>query len=192
METIFKRGVNKVIRIFYENKRDSIHLREISRRAGINENSASRILNHLEEQKILISKKEGNLKKYKINKNKIVFSIFCVIDVHRFEKLPETRKRAIKIFLKKLKEKPLIVVLFGSTAQGNYTKDSDLDLVLIVNRKINTNESEEYSETQTGIRINSFQIKFSELDKIKDKVILSAINTGYPLTNHIKFYEEVL
>ena len=192
METILKKGINKIMKIFYKNKSISIHLREISRRAGMNENSVTRFLKQLEKEKILASKKDGNLKKYQINKNKLVFSVFCLMDIEKFEKLPEIRKRSIKIFLEKLDKKPLIVILFGSTAQEKFTKNSDLDLLLIVNTKIIVKKAEEYSEAQTGIRINSFQINFQNLKKTEDKLVLSAINTGYPLTNHIKFYEETL
>ena len=44
METILKKGMQKILYLFYENRNAAIHLREIVRKTGLNENSASRFL----------------------------------------------------------------------------------------------------------------------------------------------------
>lgn len=138
--------------------------------------------------------KDGNLKKYELIKNDTVYSILTYFDIARFSKLPSIRKNAINCFLQDLKEKPVIVVLFGSTAKNTYSEKSDIDLLLIVNRNISTKEAEEYADSQTAIRINCMQITlndFEEEKKLKnDKVVQSAINTGYPITNHIEYYRK--
>lgn len=196
METIFKAGYKKIMKVFYENKNSKIHLREIARRTKMNENSVSRFLNQLEKQEILKSKKEANLKKYFIVKNKKTFSLFILFDVYRLESLPKIRQRAINYFLKELDVLPIIVILFGSSAKMNYKNDSDIDLLLIVNEKIKVSKSEKNSEAQTGLKISAIQISYKdfkkELKNKEDEVIQSAINSGYPLTNHIMYYEEVL
>ena len=95
-----------------------------------------------------------------------------------------------------MEQKPLITILFGSTATGNFKENSDIDLFLITNSEIKVNEAENYSESQTGIKINSFQLTFSEfqnqLKLREDKTFSSAIKSGYPLTNYITYYQEVL
>jgi len=196
METILKTGYDKILRLFYNEKYAKIHLRDIARKAKLNENSATRFLNQLEKKNFLKSKKDGNLKKYNIQKNPNLFLIFEIFDVQRFNKLPSIRKNAITYFLKKLKEKPIIAVLFGSTAKGGFTKNSDIDLLLIVNKKISTKEAEDYAESQTGIKVTCLQIGYydflKETKTKEDKVIQSAINSGYPITNHIKYYEETI
>jgi predicted nucleotidyltransferase len=196
MNTILKSGFEKIISIFYKNKSAILHLRKIGRQTKLNENSVTRFLKQLEEQQILISKKEGNLKKYSIQKNKRTFLIFSLFDIKKFDKLPNIRKNAINYFFQKLKEKPIIIVLFGSTAKEDFTKNSDIDLLLIVNKKIKIEQAEDYVESQTGININCIQINYDDFIreiKIKeDKVIQSAINSGYPLTNHITYYEAIL
>jgi predicted nucleotidyltransferase len=193
---LLKTGYAKIISLFYDNKQQKLHLREIARRTGLNGNSATRFLKKLKDEKILISEKDGNLKKFSISKNKKTFLFFTFFDVERFENLPLLRKNAITYFLNELKEKPLIAVLFGSTAKGLHNKTSDIDLFLIVNKKIETKEAENYVDAQTGIRISSFQIRYSdflnELKMKKDQVLQSAINTGYPVLNNMKYYEETL
>src|SRR3989344_1718418 len=194
METILKEGYEKILSIFYNDK-SAKHLRDISRKTALNENSASRFLNALEKEKILSSKRDGNLKKYALVNNDLVYSILTYFDIARFNRLPSIRKNAVLYFLQTLKEKPVMVILFGSTAKNTYSERSDIDLLLIVNKKISTKEAEAYSDSQTAMQINCIQININELEeelKLKrDKVIQSALKTGYPITNQIEFYRGI-
>ena len=196
MKTILKEGYQKIIALFYRNKSAQIHLREIARKTKLNENSAFRFLKELEDSQFLISRKDANLKKYELRKNDTVYSILAYLDTIKFNNLPNLRKNAIIYFLQHLQEKPIMAFLFGSTAKETYSERSDIDLMLIVNKKINTKEAESYADAQTAIRISCFQIimeEFKEELKLKqDHVIQAAIDTGYPLTNHIEYYKMVL
>lgn len=196
MGTLLKSGHTKILRLFYENKKASFHLREIARRTKLYANSVTRFLNQLEKEGILTYKKDGNLKKYKIKKSEKLNNIFSSFDIERINKLPLARRRAINYFLDKLQEKPVIVLLFGSTAKEIFKKESDIDLLLIVNKKLNTDKAKDYVDAQVGIKINCFQITYDEfLKEIKlkeDKVIQSALNTGYPIFNQMLFYEVYL
>jgi len=196
MDSILKEGYEKILRIFYNNKDNRIHLRDIARKTGLNENSVSRFLNQLVKLEILKYEKDGNLKKYFIKKNFLIFVIFSIFDIKRFESLASLRKRAFEYFFEKLEEQPIIVVLFGSSAKENYSDKSDIDLLLVVNKKIKTEKAEKNAETQTGLRINCLQISYedfiNEVILKQDKVVQSALNSGYPLTNHIKYYLEIL
>jgi predicted nucleotidyltransferase len=193
MKTLFKTGYEKILRLFYVDKNAHYHMREIIRKTKLNENSAFRFLNQMEKDKILVSKKDGNMKKYSIAKNDVAYSLLTHLDILKFNSLPSIRKSAVKSFLSKLKEQPVIVILFGSTAKENYQEQSDIDILLIINNKIDTKNAVSYADAQTGIRINPIQITIEELlEEIKlknDQVIQSALNTGYPITNHIKYYE---
>ena len=51
METITKSGVWTILRLFYNEKNARIHLRDIARKAGLNENSASRFLEQMSKLK---------------------------------------------------------------------------------------------------------------------------------------------
>ena len=193
---MIKTGHSKILKLFYEDKKARFHLREIARKTKLYANSAARFLNQLEKEGLLTSQKDGNLKKYKIKKNEKLSNIFNSFDIERLNKLPLARRRAINYFLEKLNEKPLIVLLFGSTAKETFRKDSDIDLLLIVNKKIEVDKSKEYVDAQVGLKINCFQITYNEfLKEMKlkeDKVIQSALNTGYPIFNQMLFYEVYL
>ena len=196
MVTMINTGHSKILRLFYEDKKSSFHLREIARKTKLYPNSVTRFLNQLEKEDILTSQKDGNLKNYKIKKSEKLSNIFASFDIERLNKLPLARRRAINYFLDKLKEKPIIALLFGSTAKETFRKDSDIDLLLIVNRKIDVDTAKDYVDAQLGIKVNCFQITYEEFKKeIKlkeDKVIQSALNTGYPIFNQMLFYEVYL
>ncbi|MDP2924872.1 MAG: nucleotidyltransferase domain-containing protein [Nanoarchaeota archaeon] len=196
MSTMLKTGQSKILKLFYEDKKSSFHLREISRKTKLYPNSITRFLNQLEKEGILTSQKDGNLKKYKIKKSEKLSNIFVSFDIERLSKLPLARRRAINYFLDKLQEKPIIALLFGSTAKETFRKDSDIDLFLIVNKKIDVDTSKDYVDAQLGIKVNCFQITYEDFKKeIKlkeDKVIQSALNTGYPIFNQMLFYEVYL
>jgi len=196
MVTIIQTGHSKILRLYYENKGASLHLRDIARKTKLYPNSVTRFLNQLEKEGILTSQKDGNLKKYRIKKSEKLNNIFASFDIEKLNNLPLARKRAITYFLDKLHEKPIIVLLFGSTAKETFRKDSDIDLLLIVNKKIDVDKARDYVDAQIGIKINCFQIIYDEfLREIKlkeDKVIQSALNTGYPIFNQMLFYEVYL
>ena len=114
-------------------------------------------------------------------------------DLEKLNALPNIRKNAIKYFLDYLKEKPLIAFVFGSTAKGTFKEDSDIDIFIITNSKINTEEAEKHAEALTGIRISTFQMRLEpflkEIKLKEDPVIQSAIASGYPVLNNLYYYE---
>jgi len=192
METLFNKGYYKILQLFYSQKSAKIHLREIGRRTKLNENSVSIFLKKLEKHKIISSMKEGNLKKYGLMQNDKVYNVLAYFDVLRFTTLPHIRQSAILQFLDALDEKPVIALLFGSTAKQTATQESDIDVLLIVNKKIQTKEAIKRVDAQTAQKISDFQVTMKEfMQELKlkqDHVVQSAIQTGFPLTNHLTYY----
>ena len=192
MTTIFKKGHERILQLFYKDKSAMIHLRAIARKTGLNENSASRFLNQLEKSHILEARKDGNLKKYSLRKNDTVFAVLAYFDVQKLHALPAIRKNAIHYFLESLREKPIIALVFGSTAKNTYSTRSDIDILLIVNKKLETKEAESYADSQTALKISPIQISYREFEeelKLKnDYVVQSAVHTGFPVSNHITYY----
>ena len=195
---LFGRGKEKILECFYRNRSREIYFSEILRDTKLTSNTTLKHLKNLVENNLITSiKKIGNTF-YRINKkNPEIYAIFSFFDYKRFNELPSERKRAIIEFLDKLKMKPLIVLIFGSTAKGTFGKESDIDILLIYNKK----ESKNYKlnkdiEAVTGIRIQTFIIDFNyfkeQVLKQEDKVIAHAVKTGFIISGHDKFYREIL
>ena len=192
METLLKPAVYKILTLFYSNRNLPLHLREIARKTEMNESSISRHLNQMAKAGLLKTISEANLRKFYVSQKDIPL-VFPLFDGDRLGKLPLLRRNAIIYFLQKLEKTPVIAVVFGSTAKGNFRADSDLDLLLVVNGKINDVPAKNFVEAQTSIRIQTFFIsenKFKKELKTKtDKVLLSAVETGFPVFNQKYYYE---
>jgi len=194
MITLLKTGYWKVMQLFYKNKSAHYHLREISRLTKLHGPSVSAILNELEEKGILKSQRQGNLREYSIIRNKNTFLIYTIFDLERWNRLPTIRKQAIECYLDKLPEQPIFVILFGSTAKETYRSGSDVDILIITNKIISTEDAEKEANALTGIKVSSFQMNrdqfLKEIKLKEDSVVQSALNTGYPQINHISYYEK--
>ena len=195
MIAVLKTGYGKIMELFYKDKAARLHLREIARKTKMHGPGVTRVLNSLEKDGILRSEKDGNLKKYFIKQNQETYLLFTHFDIGRLNSLPSIRRNAIRYYLESLPEKPVIAFLFGSTAKGTYAEDSDLDILLITNKKIDAEGAEKHAESLTGLRISTFQMGINdfarELKLKEDHVIQAAITSGYPITNHVYFYEAV-
>ena len=159
----------------------------------MNESTASLHLNNLVKESIMKHVSEGNLKKFYVSKSSIP-EIFPLFDQERLEKLPLLRKNAIKWYIKSLENKPVILIVFGSTAKGSFKEDSDLDLFEVFSIKKYT-KAEKLVEAQTEVHIQVFRLSekdlLNEIITKKDKVLQSALNSGFPAFNQKYFYEVV-
>jgi len=192
MKTLFKDAYWNILHAFYNNKNSPLHLRELSRLIKLNESPLTRHLNKLVKDKVLIFLKEGNMKKFCINKI-FIKNIFPAYDNAKFESMLLLRKNAVKSYIEKLQNRPVFIIVFGSTAKGTFREDSDLDIIAVFNDKVDTKKARSYAEAQTGITINEFQICYyefiKELKLKEDNVIQAGIETGFPVYNNVEYYE---
>lgn len=192
MQTIIKPAVWKIMGAFYRNKNAPLHLREIARNVKMNESSISRHLNMLAKAGMLNEARDGNMKKFSASRQ-AVCSLFPLFDYERLEKLPLLRRDAVKIYLKGLSSKPLLAIVFGSTAKGAYKDDSDIDILAVCSSRQGNKAACRDAEAQTGIHIQEFQMQeadfYREVLMKQDKVVQSALATGFPVFNHRYYYE---
>lgn len=181
-----------IIELFYKNKGNEFHLREIVRRTNINESMISRTLTKFKKENFLNFKQYGNTKNYHIIRSPLVFKEFIDFDLKRIQKINDRRQTAIKHLIGKTFYKSIFIILFGSTAKNTYRKDSDIDVLVVTNSNKNFKEVKEYVDAQFAIELNIFQITYKNLLKTlkykDDHVVLAAIETGIPLTNHLMYY----
>ena len=195
---IFGKGKEKILECFYKNRNKEIYFSEILRETKLTQNTTLKHLKNLKENNLILSiKKIGNTF-YKVNlNNPQIYSIFSFFDYKKLNNLPFERKKSITEFLNKIRIKPLICLIFGSTAKGTFDKKSDIDILLVYNKKESQNKKlKEEIESITGVKIQTFIIDFDyfkeQILKQKDKVISHAIKTGFVVTGFNYFYQEVL
>lgn len=194
MITLLKTRSWNILQLFYKNKNEPLHLREISRQINLGEGPLTRHLNYLLKINILKFERDANLKKFHISK-KFIQHIFPLYDCERFDNLPLLRRNAIKYYIAELKKKPVFVILFGSTAKETFKEKSDIDLLLVFNEKTKDSDAVKFAEAQTGMHLSTLQMQFNNFKKEvllkQDHVIQSAIETGFPVYNHQYFYEVI-
>ncbi|MBI4159423.1 nucleotidyltransferase domain-containing protein [Candidatus Woesearchaeota archaeon] len=195
MYNLLNKGKEKILECFYRNRKE-LYFSEILRETKLTPNTTLKHLNNLKDL-IISTKTKGNTF-YKIdNKNLQVFSVFSYFDYKRFNELDNIRKRAISEFIENLNVKPLIILIFGSTAKKTYTKKSDIDILLIYNKKEEEDKKlKKDIEATTGLNIQTFIIDYDyfkeQLLKKEDNLIIHAIKTGFVITGGYYFYKEIL
>ncbi|MGD9275641.1 MAG: nucleotidyltransferase domain-containing protein [Candidatus Pacearchaeota archaeon] len=125
----------KVISLFRRNYNSRFYLRQISKLSKLPLKTCQNILHELETSKILKSKTEGKNKYFFLNleiiKTKLILQQAEIYQTDLFmEKYPQ-----FKIFLKSIKAHALIII-FGSFAKFTANKNSDLDLLIVSNKKV--------------------------------------------------------
>lgn len=130
----------KILGLYLDDYKKSLHMREISRETKIDVKAIQLQLKKLEKINVLSSIIRGRNKDYQLNLNNITTKYYLVMAETFISIIYLKRHFLIKKIVEQIENKvhdPLI--LFGSFAKGTYTKDSDVDVFLIGDKKININ-----------------------------------------------------
>ena len=190
-----------LLRHFYEHRKG--HVRQIKKAVKLSEHTLLKYLSSLEKRRMLSSRKEGNLKIYEVNlESAFVKVFFSYFDLERVELLEYKRGKAVKTFVEEVKNLkiPYFVLLFGSTAKGNYTAKSDVDIIVVfdvfgkdLNVKIDVIKKNILAEI--GLKVNYIVMKLDEFLKEKENkqnyALQDAITSGYPVFGNQLYYEVI-
>ncbi|MFH2028661.1 MAG: nucleotidyltransferase domain-containing protein [Nanoarchaeota archaeon] len=184
----------KILREIYVN--DGIHARAICRNLKLGMPSVKNSINKL--SKLLTTEKTGRNIVYTIDySKKDVIPYIYLIEYSRLNELPKKIQYAIFDYLHLLSNKPILTIIFGSYAKGDYTQDSDLDLLLVFNSIDKEAEpkakviSMRHNITLAPVYLDykSFSSRFFDQKKKffqdlkKDKVIVNGIEWWVELKN---------
>ena len=125
----------EVVSLFRGGYNARFYLREISKLSKLPLKTCQNALSNLEKAKVLKSKREGKNKYFSLNLENIKTKSYLqqaeICQTDRFvEKYPQ-----FKMFLKSLETNASIIV-FGSFAKFTADQDSDLDLLVVSEKKI--------------------------------------------------------
>ncbi len=190
-----------LLRYFYEHRKG--HVRQVKKAVKLSEHTLLKYLGSLEKRKMLNSRSEGNLKIYEVRlESALVKVFFSYFDLERLELLEYKRGKAVKIFVEEVKnlKLPYFALLFGSSAKGNYTAKSDIDIIIIfdvfgkdLNVKIDVIKKNILAET--GLKVNYIAMKLDEFLKEKENkqnyALQDAITSGYPVFGNQIYYDVI-
>jgi len=137
-----------------EQHKEGIHLRALSRLLKTGLPNITRYVDILEKEGVVKKQKEANLIKIKLREGMRTIAYLKQIHTERFLTLPAKVQIAVTDFLNELDEKPLITIIFGSYAKGTYTKDSDIDILLVF-QKLEKQDQIESTAKRISMRTNT-------------------------------------
>ncbi len=124
-QLITSRTRSKILELFLSEPDLEIHLREIARKIEENINSTRRELNHLEDNSILISRKDGNQRYFKINKANLIYPDLKNIFLKTGGVGNAIRNSLVEI------GKIQYCFIYGSYARHTEKAESDLDIFIV-------------------------------------------------------------
>lgn len=150
-------------------KLEDLASKEIEKRSGYSHESTFRILKGLAEKKCLVEKKVGKTNVYTIVKDRdILYQAFAGYATKKRLAFRQKHlllyKRLYELLNEAKPEGPAII--FGSFAKGTETKNSDIDLLIVTNRK-DIHHAVRVFRTKYGINIQPVAIKTSDFKNIK-------------------------
>ena len=120
----------RILRLFFEGPMERLHLREIARRVGLSATGAMKILAALEKEGLLKKERDMNTLRYQGNYENEKFkalkkslNFYALYSCGLISKIADFYNA------------PEAIILFGSYAKGEDTKESDIDLAIVSTRK---------------------------------------------------------
>jgi len=174
----------KVLSYFFSHPYKEIHLRELSRKTGLSTFSVKRVVDMLVEEKILEERRRGNMRYLRANMESLFFRYLKIaFSIRRIEK-----SGIIEHLVKKI---PAVtsIVLFGSVARGEDDESSDIDILVIgQKRKMDLSKFESSLGKEIRIIIMDWS-EWREHSKIDRAFYREIITKGIPLYGDIPVIE---
>jgi len=185
----------EIISLYRNNYLNQFHIREMAKLIDVSHVTLLPHLKQFEKNKILTAKLVGKSKVYSIN--------FDNNQVREFLSLSEKKKTLEflnkEFFVKKIYEEFInsssnrCLILFGSYASGNYTKESDVDLLYIGEIKENEKKIKDFGKIY-GKKMHFISMTLKQFKEQLSKqgfLIKEVIKNYIILYNHDIFINEV-
>jgi len=162
----------EILRFLLLRSSQSYGLSELSRLTHISKSNILRITRILIDNDLIIKEKEGKKQLMRINSsNKLNKSLFEIFNTEKQHKLPADIKNILDLFYKRTKAD--IFIVFGSVAQGLFTKKSDIDILIVGDKKIRGPVLD-----YLPFRFEVHNHNLEDLNNLTDFVVLEALLNG--------------
>ena len=171
----------KIIDALDKNKK-GIHIRELARLVKTSYNNTARNIKILEKENTIKRIKDANLIKIKLKDSPLTVAYLKQAHTENFLKLPKKIINSASEFLNEMQEKPLIALVFGSFAKGNYTGNSDIDVLLVFQKIINQADIENTAKRigmRTNTKITPVYVDYGQFEK-------NFLNKNHEFSNEIR------
>lgn len=170
----------KLLRNFLMYPDQEFYTNEISRKIGIGSGTVNNFLRKIHKDDILKKEKVGNVHLYKLNNELEIVKHLKIVHT-----LLELKKHKFTDQFLKINDTIISLVLYGSHANGENDSKSDIDILIILNKKKPFTTVLQYLENKMKKSISIQIMTISEWQKLKekDKIFYESI-----IENHIILY----
>jgi hypothetical protein len=150
-----------------------LYQREVARKAGVSVGKTNQILRSLEREEIVLREHVGRVDLYRFNLQSPLARHLKVVFI-----LHETGGLA-----KSLRSVTDRVILYGSSAEGSDTNESDIDLLVVINEKEGAHRTIRHAARSMGRTVSPIilsPMEFSSLKK-KDPAFYEQVSRGITL-----------
>jgi len=170
----------KILKFFLDKPDRSFYTKEISRNTKIGSGTVNHFLKKIHKDNILKKEVVGNVHLYHLNnESELVKQLKIFNTLLEFKKIKFTDE-----FLKENND-VISLILYGSYANGENDTKSDIDILVLRNRKKDFTETLQKLERKTKKTISTQVLTISDWEKLKekDKIFYESI-----LQKHIVLY----
>jgi predicted nucleotidyltransferase len=135
----------KILEVFFKDPFQEVHLREAVRLSGVSRNNVDNSMRLFVKEDMFKRREISNMVFFKPNlENEALLKIFEFLELEKRKKFYDKNKKIARLLQKysdtvvDLSNKKIqIVILFGSVARGEWTKNSDVDVLAVVSGEEN-------------------------------------------------------
>ena len=195
LENIFGKKNNiKVLRHLAMHKDWQFNITELARDISVNKGILSKLVESLEKENIIKVSRKGKIKLFSINKdNQFIKDLV----INLFEKEKNFQEEILRPLVKKIGNKAISIILYGSFASGKARLSSDIDVLVIASKKDNELEKdiallkEEFLKKDLLLRIDMISIaELKNIYKMQEPFIKSVMKNNKVL--HGKSLSEMI
>ena len=129
----------KILEVFLKDPFKEIHLREIARLSKVSLNNVDSSLRLFVKEDMFKRREVSNMVFFKPNlENEALLKIFEYLELEKKKEFYDKNKKIVRLLQKytqgivELSNKKIqLVILFGSVARGEWTKNSDIDILAV-------------------------------------------------------------
>lgn len=185
-EKLLTSSTLKILRVF---KKEKLYFNQIAELTHMKSRSnLLTALNRLVITNVLKRTETKGNTFYSLNYDSgITIALLQLLCTFRLYNLPFERRKALEEIIQSTS--PYILFLFGSTAKGTFSKESDLDVLFVHADKGGVQEVQRVKTIGRtyGITINPVYIHVRELEHPNDS-LRHILETGYLVAGHFHFY----
>ncbi len=183
---------NKIYKAFFKENKEKLYYNQIKEITNLSHSSLQNILKKLVELKILKLIKTKSNTFYKILDKKRFALEFSGIAIRKFNELNTNVNNPLRHFLKNINKEIYTIILFGSASIKEEKKGSDIDILIVSNKKINLDNNKKEAEITSNYPISLFKATIKQFIQNTDDIIIQARKTGFPIYKEQNFYEVIL